>query len=165
VLDVDPATARIVFQRVGESDLRESLSEATVGAVGTALARIHDAGFVHGDPTTRNVRVATGGATRDERAERARRDGPRTEAVSEANRDGANREQRVYLIDFGLGYYTDEPEDHAMDLHVLAQSLAGTADDPEALFGAATDAYRTESGHADAVFASLADIEGRGRYQ
>jgi N6-L-threonylcarbamoyladenine synthase/protein kinase Bud32 len=148
VLDVDTEAARIAFQRVGEADLREALTPETVGAVGTALARIHDAGFVHGDPTTRNARVATFDATRDERAE-----------------SEANREQRVFLIDFGLGYYTDEPEDHAMDLHVLAQSLAGTADDPEALFGAATDAYRAESTNADAVFASLADIEGRGRYQ
>jgi N6-L-threonylcarbamoyladenine synthase/protein kinase Bud32 len=77
----------------------------------------------------------------------------------------ANREQSVFLIDFGLGYYTGEPEDHAMDLHVLAQSLAGTADDPDGLFESACEAYRAESGHADAVFASLADIEGRGRYQ
>ncbi|MBX0303900.1 bifunctional N(6)-L-threonylcarbamoyladenine synthase/serine/threonine protein kinase [Haloarcula salinisoli] len=138
VLDVDPDEARIVFQRVGAADLRESLSADTVGAVGEHLARIHDAGFVHGDPTTRNVRVG-GNETADGRS--------------------------VFLIDFGLGYATGEPEDHAMDLHVLAQSLAGTADDPEALFEAARDAYRDESDHADAVFASLTDIEGRGRYQ
>ena len=132
VLDVDPDEARIVFQRVGESDLRESLGADTVAAVGGHLARIHDAGFVHGDPTTRNVRI-----------------------------DG----NRAFLIDFGLGYYTKEPEDYAMDLHVLSQSLAGTADDPEGLFEAACESYRAESDHADAVFASLADIEGRGRYQ
>ncbi|MDS0282414.1 bifunctional N(6)-L-threonylcarbamoyladenine synthase/serine/threonine protein kinase [Haloarcula onubensis] len=156
VRDVDPEEARIVFQRVGSADLRESLTAESVGAVGEHLARIHDAGFVHGDPTTRNVRVGRRVAPPDERAGSARADGPRT---------GASREQRVFLIDFGLGYYTGEPEDHAMDLHVLAQSLAGTADDPEALFSAACDAYRAESGHADDVFASLADIEGRGRYQ
>ena len=170
VLDVDPRQARIVFQHVGDADLRESLSPDTVGAVGGHLARIHDAGFVHGDPTTRNVRVGRRRAPSSERAVEARRDAPRTGAESEANR-GDDREHAladdatVFLIDFGLGYYTDEPEDHAMDLHVLAQSLAGTADDPEALFSAATDAYRAESAHADAVFASLDDIEGRGRYQ
>ncbi|MFC6756558.1 MULTISPECIES: bifunctional N(6)-L-threonylcarbamoyladenine synthase/serine/threonine protein kinase [Haloarcula] len=138
VLDVDPESARIVFQRVGAADLRERLGAETVAAVGGHLARIHDAGFVHGDPTTRNVRVG-GNGTADGRS--------------------------VFLIDFGLGYATGEPEDHAMDLHVLSQSLAGTADDPEALFSAAREAYRDESDHADAVFASLADIEGRGRYQ
>ncbi|KAA9405869.1 bifunctional N(6)-L-threonylcarbamoyladenine synthase/serine/threonine protein kinase [Haloarcula hispanica] len=137
VRDVDPQESRIVFQRVGDADLREGLSESRVTDVGRWLARIHDAGFVHGDPTTRNVRV--GG--RDEQAD------------------------QTFLIDFGLGYYTQEAEDHAMDLHVLAQSLAGTADDPETLLSAAEDAYRTESDHADTVFASLDDIEGRGRYQ
>ncbi|MBX0296077.1 bifunctional N(6)-L-threonylcarbamoyladenine synthase/serine/threonine protein kinase [Haloarcula nitratireducens] len=135
VLDVDPEAARIVFQRVGDADLRESLTEPHVSDVGRHLARIHDAGFVHGDPTTRNVRISS-------------------------TRDG-----RAYLIDFGLGYYSGEPEDHAMDLHVLAQSLSGTADDPERLLSAAENAYREESDHADAVFASLGDIEGRGRYQ
>ncbi|WP_058993939.1 bifunctional N(6)-L-threonylcarbamoyladenine synthase/serine/threonine protein kinase [Haloarcula sp. CBA1127] len=137
VRDVDPQESRIVFQRVGNTDLREGLSEARVADVGRWLARIHDDGFVHGDPTTRNVRVGSHGEQAD----------------------------RTFLIDFGLGYYTQEAEDHAMDLHVLAQSLAGTADDPETLLSAAEDAYRTESDHADAVFASLDDIEGRGRYQ
>ncbi|MEF8974367.1 MAG: bifunctional N(6)-L-threonylcarbamoyladenine synthase/serine/threonine protein kinase [Haloarcula sp.] len=137
VRDVDPQEARIVFQRVGDADLREGLSESRVTDVGRWLARIHNAGFVHGDPTTRNVRVGSWDGQGD----------------------------RTFLIDFGLGYYTQEAEDHAMDLHVLAQSLAGTADDPETLLSAAEDAYRTESDHADAVFASLDDIEGRGRYQ
>ena len=146
VLDVDPDEARIVFQRVGESDLREALTADTVAAVGSHLARIHDAGFVHGDPTTRNVRVGRSDASPGERV-------------------AGRATQAVFLIDFGLGYYTGEPEDHAMDLHVVAQSLAGTADDPERLFGATTDAYRDQSDHADAVFASLDDIEGRGRYQ
>jgi len=148
VRDVDPQQARIVFQRVGEVDLRSSLTAGHVAAVGGYLARIHDAGFVHGDPTTRNVRVGRRSVPPDERAV--------------GDREPADR---VFLIDFGLGYGTGEPEDHAMDLHVLAQSLAGTADNPEALFEAARDAYRAESGHADAVFDSLADIEGRGRYQ
>ncbi|WP_276273782.1 bifunctional N(6)-L-threonylcarbamoyladenine synthase/serine/threonine protein kinase [Haloarcula litorea] len=148
VLDVDPDEARLVVQHVGTADLRDRLSAAAVADVGRHLARIHDAGFVHGDPTTRNVRVGRPDPSPDERADDAREGGDRT-----------------FLVDFGLGYYTDEPEDHAMDLHVLAQSLAGTADDPAALFEAASDAYRAESDHADAVFASLADIEGRGRYQ
>ncbi|MBV0902155.1 bifunctional N(6)-L-threonylcarbamoyladenine synthase/serine/threonine protein kinase [Haloarcula salina] len=137
IRDVDPQEARIVFQRVGGADLREGLSASRVADVGRWLARIHDAGFVHGDPTTRNVRVGARG----------------------------DRPDRTVLIDFGLGYYTREAEDHAMDIHVLAQSLAGTADDPETLLSAAEDAYRAESEHADAVFASLDDIEGRGRYQ
>jgi len=145
IRDVDPQEARIVFQYVGEADLRESLTEATVRDVGRHLARIHDAGFVHGDPTTRNVRVGRRGDAAG---------GP----------DGES-DVRTFLIDFGLGYYTQDEEDHAMDLHVLAQSLAGTTDDAGALRAAAEDAYRTVSERDGAVLDQLREIEGRGRYQ
>ena len=135
VLDVDPATGRLVFEAVGDADLRDRLTADRVRAVARHLAAVHGAGFVHGDPTTRNVRVSRSDSG-----------------------DG-----RTYLIDFGLGYYTDDVEDYAMDLHVLGKSLAGTADDAEALFAAAADAYRAAGDSA--VVDHLQEIEGRGRYQ
>jgi len=142
VWDVDLAETTLVFQRVGTADLRDALSASRVEAVARHLARIHGAGFVHGDPTTRNVRVGS----------------PDGDAS-----DGDGGGDRVFLIDFGLGYHTDDPEDHAMDLHVLERSLAGTSDDADRLAGAAEAAYR-EAGEA-AVLDALRDIEGRGRYQ
>jgi N6-L-threonylcarbamoyladenine synthase/protein kinase Bud32 len=72
-------------------------------------------------------------------------------------------DERTYLIDFGLGYYTEDVEDHAMDLHVFAESLAGTADDADVLQAAFEDAYR-EAGDSRVV-EQLREIEGRGRYQ
>jgi N6-L-threonylcarbamoyladenine synthase/protein kinase Bud32 len=70
---------------------------------------------------------------------------------------------RTYLIDFGLGYYTDDFEDFAMDLHVFEQSVVGTADDPEPLLEAFEAAYR-EVGDPQ-VLDRLREIEGRGRYR
>ncbi|ELY76418.1 bifunctional N(6)-L-threonylcarbamoyladenine synthase/serine/threonine protein kinase [Natrinema pallidum] len=55
--DVDPREARLEFEYVGDHDLQAGLSPARVRAVGRHLARFHRAGVVHGDPTTRNVRV------------------------------------------------------------------------------------------------------------
>jgi N6-L-threonylcarbamoyladenine synthase/protein kinase Bud32 len=130
--DIDTEETTLVFQYVGDADLREALTEQTVRTVATYLARIHQAGFVHGDPTTRNARVDT-------------------------------TENDLFLIDFGLGYYTDDAEDYAMDLHVLSQSLAGTHDDPERLMDAVEDAY--SEGGDPAVLDQLREIEGRGRYQ
>jgi N6-L-threonylcarbamoyladenine synthase/protein kinase Bud32 len=127
--DVDPAETTLVFQHVGECDLREALTEENIRRVARHLARIHEAGFVHGDPTTRNVRVG----------------------------------ERVFLIDFGLGYYSDDPEDHAMDLHVLAGSLAGTDDAATRHIDALRETYR-ETGNPT-VLDRLQDIEQRGRYQ
>ncbi|SFS40852.1 bifunctional N(6)-L-threonylcarbamoyladenine synthase/serine/threonine protein kinase [Halostagnicola kamekurae] len=56
--DIDAREATLAFEYVGETDLRESLSTERVRTVGRHLAKLHRAGFVHGDPTTRNVRVA-----------------------------------------------------------------------------------------------------------
>ena len=135
VLDVDPAEGRLVFEHVGGADLRAALSEPRVRAIGRHLARCHVGGFVHGDPTPRNVRV-------------------------DAGTDG---EGRVYLIDFGLGYYTDDVEDHAMDLHVFEGALGGTTADAAPLVAAFEEAYATAGD--EAVLAQLREIEGRGRYQ
>ena len=132
IRDVDIDETTLVFQYVGQCDLREALTEASVETVAEHLARLHGAGFVHGDPTTRNVRVGEDGT-------------------------------RLFLIDFGLGYYTDDPEDHAMDLHIFAQSLAGTAADAEELMASAERAYLSVGD--ESVIDQLREIEGRGRYQ
>ena len=70
---------------------------------------------------------------------------------------------RLYLIDFGLGYHSGHVEDHAMDCHVFGGSVRGTAADPDAVLSA------FERGYADAgddgVLARLRKIEDRGRYQ
>ncbi|PSQ16832.1 serine/threonine protein kinase [Halobacteriales archaeon QS_8_69_26] len=163
VLDVDPEEARLVLQFVGDADLRDLVDgagddatvdgsgdaatgdastghgsgtsateadpERLVRTVGEHLARLHGEGFVHGDPTPRNVRVG----------------------------------DRVYLIDFGLGYHTDTVEDFAMDLHVFRQGLAGTAEDVEGLAAAAEDGYR-ERGDPRVVD-QLREIDRRGRYR
>jgi len=130
--DVDPAESTLVLERVGESDLGAAMTESRVRAVGEHLATLHAAGVVHGDPTTRNVRIDPDAG-------------------------------RVYLIDFGLGYHTEDVEDYAMDLHVFEQAVAGTTRDHASLCRAFEDAYR-EAGDP-AVLDRLREIEGRGRYQ
>jgi N6-L-threonylcarbamoyladenine synthase/protein kinase Bud32 len=140
VRDVDLAEATIEFQRVGDTDLAGALDETTVEAVGEHLARLHRAGIVHGDPTTRNARVDSAEAADD------REDAP-----------------RVFLIDFGLGYHTGHVEDHAMDLHVFKQSVEGTADDPRPLLDAFEAGY--ESVGDPEVTARLREVESRGRYR
>ncbi|AGB37936.1 bifunctional N(6)-L-threonylcarbamoyladenine synthase/serine/threonine protein kinase [Natronococcus occultus] len=55
--DVDGREARLELEYVGHEDLRTSLSPSRVREVAGHLARLHRAGFVHGDPTTRNVRL------------------------------------------------------------------------------------------------------------
>ena len=130
IYDVDDREAALTLERVGDADLVAELTEPRVRDVGRHLAACHAAGFVHGDPTPRNARVA---------------------------------DDRTYLIDFGLGYHTEDIEDYAMDLHVFEGSLAGTSDDASSLAAAFEDAY-CETGDP-AVVDQLREIEGRGRYQ
>ncbi|MEF8855088.1 MAG: bifunctional N(6)-L-threonylcarbamoyladenine synthase/serine/threonine protein kinase [Haloarculaceae archaeon] len=132
---VDPPNGRIVFQHVGDADLRDALTTDRARTLARQLATIHGAGFVHGDPTTRNVRVSR----------------------------NSGDDPGLHLVDFGLGYYSRDLEDHAMDLHVLARSLAGTAANPEALMATAEEAYR-DAGDPR-VLDRLREIEGRGRYR
>ncbi|MEM4780439.1 MAG: bifunctional N(6)-L-threonylcarbamoyladenine synthase/serine/threonine protein kinase [Halalkalicoccus sp.] len=58
--DVDPREGELVMERVGEADLSADLTPERVHGLGRQLARLHGAGFVHGDPTPRNVRIAPG---------------------------------------------------------------------------------------------------------
>ena len=136
VRDVDLDRTTLRLQHVGDCELRAAVTESRVRQVARHLARLHGAGLVHGDPTTRNVRVRR--------------------ATEQSN-------PTVFLIDFGLAYHSDDPEDHAMDLQVFAQSLAGTESDADTLVEAAETAYRGVG--ATAVLDCLRDIESRGRYQ
>ncbi|MGM0447514.1 MAG: bifunctional N(6)-L-threonylcarbamoyladenine synthase/serine/threonine protein kinase [Methanobacteriota archaeon] len=145
VYDVDLANATLTLQYVGERDLATVLDERSTRAVGRHLARLHGAGIVHGDPTTRNVRVSPDGV--GGRAENGESDpAPQT-----------------YLIDFGLGYHTGHVEDHAMDLHVFEGSIRATATDPGPLIAAFEAGY--EAVGDGEVIDRLRDVADRGRYR
>ncbi len=60
VRDLNPYDSTLVLQRVGEADLSADPTRARVEAVAAELATLHRAGLVHGDPTTRNVRIDDG---------------------------------------------------------------------------------------------------------
>jgi len=121
-----PQEARIVFQYVGEADLRESPGDRR--DVGRHLARIHDAGFVHGDPTTRNVRVG--------RRATLRRTGRRE------RRPDLPHRLRPRLLHPGRGRTTR---------WTCGNPVAGGTTDARALRAAAEDAYRTVSERDGAV--------------
>ncbi|MFB6121860.1 MAG: bifunctional N(6)-L-threonylcarbamoyladenine synthase/serine/threonine protein kinase [Haloferacaceae archaeon] len=57
VYDVDVPEATLTLQHVGHADLAADLAIDRTRTVGRHLAALHGAGVVHGDPTTRNVRV------------------------------------------------------------------------------------------------------------
>ena len=72
-------------------------------------------------------------------------------------------DDRLYLIDFGLGYHSDHTEDFAMDLHIFNESVSGTASHADQYQQACESGYRTAGDPA--VITRLREIERRGRYQ
>jgi N6-L-threonylcarbamoyladenine synthase/protein kinase Bud32 len=153
VYDADVPNATLTLQHVGDRDLAAALDEGTerVASVGRHLARLHNEGIVHGDPTTRNVRVGSD-ASGEESATKE------SETAAAATDD-----DRAVLIDFGLAYHTGHVEDHAMDLHVFEGSIRATASDPDPLIEAFEAGYAAVGD--DGVLERLRDVEGRGRYR
>jgi len=155
VYDTDVPNATLTLQYVGDRDLAAALDGGTerVASVGRHLARLHDAGIVHGDPTTRNVRVGADGS-----GERSS-----TEAGGPSAADAATVDDRTALIDFGLAYHTGHVEDRAMDLHVFEGSVRATATDPDPLIESFETGYAAVGD--DDVLERLRDVRGRGRYR
>jgi len=148
VYDTDRAAGTILLEPVAGRTLREQLGEdADAGLAGRAAAeaRLHrlgalvrllnENGMTHGDPTTSNVLVP----------------------------DAADA-QRLVLIDFGLGAFSEDAEDRAVDLHLLEEALAATEERADALFAAFLAGYGT-GGRADAALRRLEAIRDRGRYR
>jgi N6-L-threonylcarbamoyladenine synthase/protein kinase Bud32 len=128
---IDPLNFTLEFQKVGDADLSEGLNQKRVENVVNYLALLHSFGIVHGDPTTRNIRI---------------------DSTSD----------KVYLIDFGLGFHTDNIEDYAMDLHIFKESLVGTSSNYEELWNRAISVYEAQG--SPHVLTRLQEIELRGRY-
>lgn len=74
--------------------------------------------------------------------------------------------KKLYLIDFGLGFHSDHPEDKATDLHVLKEALeARHPKIQEQIIPLIIQAYRETSKHAKPVLKQLEKVELRGRYK
>jgi TP53 regulating kinase-like protein len=70
----------------------------------------------------------------------------------------------LYLIDFGLGFMSQKPEDKATDLHVLHETLASTHPGVKNAWKIVLKAYVKNYNGSSRVLSSLNNIEKRGRY-
>jgi Kae1-associated kinase Bud32 len=139
--NVDVSAATLVMEFVdGErvKDLINSNSRKTMDGFffefGSAVARLHSSGIMHGDLTTANVVL----------------------------RDGS-----LVFVDFGLSLRTERLEDHAVDLRLIKETLAGAHPDiATAAFEGLYRGYAVVAGavRSRAVLKQLQNIERRGRY-
>jgi Kae1-associated kinase Bud32 len=75
------------------------------------------------------------------------------------------KENKVYIIDFGLSFISKKIEDKAVDLHLIKQALeAKHFQNHEKLFENFTDGYKIFKESKD-VLERLKKVESRGRYK
>lgn len=75
------------------------------------------------------------------------------------------KNDKIYFIDFGLGFISKKIEDKAVDLHLLKQALeAKHFKNWQVLFDSVIEGYRSY-GEAEKVLERLKSVEKRGRYK
>ncbi|KAJ1457060.1 kinase-like domain-containing protein [Pelagophyceae sp. CCMP2097] len=114
--------------------------EGVMRAMGSAIAKLHDAGLTHGDLTTSNFICRRGDAG-----------------------NGFYEPAALVFIDFGLGGLQPQPEDKAVDLYVLERALVSTHDRSQPFLEIILEAYRSTSTHAAATLKRLDAVRARGR--
>jgi len=103
--------------------------------IGNQIAKVHDADIIHGDLTTSNM-------------------------IWVENKGG----NKLYFIDFGLGFHSRRNEDKAVDLHLIKQALEAKH------FTIHKDAEKIilenyNSKERDKTLEQLKKVEARGRYK
>lgn len=107
-----------------------------VKRMGKILAKMHDEDVIHGDLTTSNMLLRPG------------------------QKDG---ESQLFVIDFGLSYISNLPEDKGVDLYVLEKAFLSTHPNTEELFKKLLKNYAASSNKSSAVIKKLDEIRMRGR--
>jgi len=151
IFNVDDKEMTIVMELVEGVRVDKVLTKELCGQVGKEVAKIHNAGIIHGDLTTSNILVV---------------DSELREFGASKPRTSESTKPRIYFIDFGLGEFSRSIEKRGVDLKVLEGSIIATKGEEAAVFvEAALDAYEKAAEDGLAVMERLKQIEKRGRYK
>ncbi|MBU3913654.1 MAG: Kae1-associated serine/threonine protein kinase [Nanoarchaeota archaeon] len=154
--------------------------------VGGQVAKLHDSDIIHGDLTTSNLILVKNSKLSDKKplnlidnqSKQSEKDLELTNniKITQSERAGAvhreaklknpepSSQDKVYLIDFGLGFISKRIEDKAVDLHLIKQALeAKHFQNHERLFKAFLDYYKWPD--SEKVLEQLKKVEARGRYR
>lgn len=123
----------------------EKKQEKIMFEIGKSIARLHQANIIHGDLTTSNMIYL----------------------LDNNSKDSSQNFGKVFIIDFGLGYFNGKYEDKGVDIHLLKQAIeAKHFKDADILFNEFEIGYRSiNPTEAQKVFDRMKAIEKRGRYK
>ena len=135
--------------------------------IGESTAKLHDEDIIHGDLTTSNMILVENTNNKlgfnNLKASEARGMRETQDKLGKVKIQKNN--QKIYFIDFGLGYFDGKYEDKAVDLHLLKQALeAKHFKNWEKLWSSVKSGYK-KSPNAKKVLERLIAVEKRGRYK
>jgi len=118
--------------------------------IGSSVAKLHKENIIHGDLTTSNMIYAP----------------DKKDFIF--TKGGDEKRNKLFFIDFGLGYISSKTEDKAVDLHLLKHALeAKHFKNCEILIKEVLNSYEKIFGKTEAekIFKRMTAIEKRGRYR
>ncbi len=132
-------------------------AEEVCTQIGQNIAKLHDAGIIHGDLTTSNMILVESPSTQQEKTNKSPNPAHRPSSINES--------LKVFFIDFGLGFESEKVEDKAVDLHLIKQALeAKHFLHFESFFNSVLEGYKISKHHI-ATINRLKAVEKRGRYK
>lgn len=151
IYDIDDFS--IIMQFIDGVPLRDIITPELSCRVGELIGRLHSGGIVHGDLTTSNMLLLPLSSS------------IASSSCSSTSSSSPKQElDKIYLIDFGLSYYSNEIESFGVDIHVLFQTYISTHADAGTLIDHFSTGYKSTFNNAKNVLKRVSEIEKRGRY-
>ena len=175
VIKIDEKSNEIVIEYLNGKKLSETLDNLDNNLqichkIGENIAKLHDAGIIHGDLTTSNM-IYVPEAQGENNAQDIKTTNPPKKSVDINNKSNIiqaidkSKEGNLYFIDFGLGYESVKTEDKAVDLHLIKQALeAKHFQRAEEFFKHILEGYKTSKYFKETI-KRLEAVEKRGRYK
>jgi len=133
--------------------------------IGKNIALLHDAGLIHGDLTTSNMILSNKKTNPDLDSDNKRAKASSINSRSSGRERQFQPSQKIFFIDFGLGFHSDRIEDKAVDLHLIKQALeAKHSTIYEKAFKAVLEGYKISKNYKQTL-TRLKKVESRGRYK
>lgn len=142
----------VLLERKGRTEEEEERARwirELMGKIGRIVGRLHEVGVVHGDLTTSNLMLRSGG-----------KKVMKGEAANSAADDG---DAEIVLIDFGLAAQSLQEEDKGVDLYVLERAFGSTHPETEEDFKEVLKAYGESYKGGKMVLKRLEEVRMRGR--
>ena len=131
--------------------------------IGSSVAKLHKKDIIHGDLTTSNMILVEAHQKAQQR--HPLRSHPLGKAQQESSQMGKDK---IFFIDFGLGYISKKTEDKAVDLRLLKHALeAKHFQNYEILTKEVLNSYEKILGkiESEKIFERVKSVEKRRRYR